>query len=444
MNELSKLLRDEKFETALAELYESIVQEADGLWDDREHLDLHWITDWNDALSTAFDNQSPEVGGILSEHIVIRLLEPKIVDAATLSNCLREVAARCNGESERADFEEILHGFRAVIEHVEVIHRETAKFDVCELRSPFMNEDFFAGVIAAHQHQAGEEHIDAESSEDHQNTNIVWRHGDCALRLSLRAERRGGLRHKPLDARERQTVEAHFSGVISQEAFESVSSHLPAALQSIARTIQFNGDPLELERGFASDATLSREQFAENLPFLQYSLDQYFGRATRKDSLNRRVHNALHLMATADGQTSEAVRLALSVAAIEAMLARGRSGVTENLSQSAAVLLEPGGAYRLRAERFIKELYGLRSDVLHGTAIDCPHQKASEARAVAAATLRAIYERVSLWRRLGSDPEDPQALFVAIDSARAEATRVDGVTDSPVRRFWEAERSQGN
>ena len=93
--------------------------------------------------------------------------------------------------------------------------------------------------------------------------------------------------------------------------------------------------------------------------------------ATKKDSMQRRVKNAVRLLVEAKRQSDNAIGLALSVSAIEAMLCRRSENVAAMFAENMAVLLEPDPGYRAAAERWCKELYDKRSGVLHGTNIEC-------------------------------------------------------------------------
>lgn len=159
-------------------------------------------------------------------------------------------------------------------------------------------------------------------------------------------------------------------------------------------------------------------------------LDLYFLPWDRKDTLQRRLRNALHFMAESDGQTQPAVKLALSFAAIEAMVCRKREGIVDELSRSVATLLQHDSRQRLKAIRAVKALYNTRSKILHGEQTEAEGEEEQEVRLLSGGVFRAVLEWEDFSRRLEGETTDRKDFFEALDDAAASGREVVGVPDS--------------
>ena len=65
----------------------------------------------------------------------------------------------------------------------------------------------------------------------------------------------------------------------------------------------------------------------------------YYLKPQKKDSLDRRLRNAMHLLVEADKQKHPSVTLALSFSAIEALVCSKKDGIADELSRNVATLL---------------------------------------------------------------------------------------------------------
>ncbi|MBI3468596.1 MAG: hypothetical protein HY000_36805 [Planctomycetes bacterium] len=169
---------------------------------------------------------------------------------------------------------------------------------------------------------------------------------------------------------------------------------------------------------------------------LQPLLDAYYSNPTKKDSMDRRLRNALHLLVEADHQRHDAVRLALCVAAMEALACEGTENISTTLAENVATLLEPKGEARPDAVAFVKKLYDARSKTLHGEKLEHEEKMREHARVVAAALMKAILERREFQRKAGFDPETPQELLGELKKSKFTPGETPGVTPSPVRKLW--------
>jgi hypothetical protein len=179
----------------------------------------------------------------------------------------------------------------------------------------------------------------------------------------------------------------------------------------------------------------------KGLSFLRRCLDAYFSKPTKKDSLDRRIQNAVSLLIESDAQSTDSISLALSFASIEALLGEKGESVTERLSGNLAVLLEPDPETRGKAKEFFKALYGLRSDALHGRRIDDIGGYRHSARCVAAAVLHSVIAREALLRRSGFEPERPDQLLSELEKLHFLPGQPGGVLALPVTGLWRKRRA---
>ncbi len=170
--------------------------------------------------------------------------------------------------------------------------------------------------------------------------------------------------------------------------------------------------------------------------FIQECLDSYFVDPTIKDSINLRIRNAVHLLIESDAQPNNAVGLALSVAAIEALLGqKGRGDIGEKLAENVAVLLEPEPTKRIKAIKFVKDLYNFRSRALHGEKIEAESHVRRNARHLAAAVLDSMF-LVSRMSRSKLAPENPDDLLKSFRDMRFEPGQPLGIDKSNIRKLW--------
>jgi hypothetical protein len=155
-------------------------------------------------------------------------------------------------------------------------------------------------------------------------------------------------------------------------------------------------------------------------------------------SLIRRIHNAIHLLVEADNQSHSAVRLALCVSAIEALVCRNPKdvgmGTRNQLKHNVAVLLESESTKRPAAEEFLDGLYDRRCWLLHGENTATAPLDAEHARTIGAAVLIAVEDAIHKGRTI--DPQSPDSLFDVLGAAWDRGSALDGVTQSPVARLW--------
>lgn len=188
-------------------------------------------------------------------------------------------------------------------------------------------------------------------------------------------------------------------------------------------------------------ADLSRFDDAETggkfLTFLRDGLTSALQeQAGKKNSVGRRIRNAVHLLTESQEQRFNGIGLSLAVAAIEALLCDSSEGVVNQFKERVAILLENDPQHREAAEDWAKRLYTIRSKVLHGESIDCTQQEIRDARLVAAAVLKAMFERRTGVRRVHGSDETVEDLLRELRSDKYLPQRLTFVEESPVTRLW--------
>jgi hypothetical protein len=233
------------------------------------------------------------------------------------------------------------------------------------------------------------------------------------------------------------------SGSMSEHACRDLADDLartaPSIIRSLASIQQPPTFPMVGSLWVSCDRSLpvvSEEMIRKDAGFLRRCLDAYFSRPAKKDSLDRRIQNAVSLLVESDTQSNAAIALALSVASIEALLGEKGESVAERLSGNLAVLLEPDPEARGKAKESFKDLYGLRSDALHGRRIDDIGGYRHSARCVAAAVLHSVIAREALLHRSGFEPERPDQLLRELEKLHFLPGQPGGVLALPVTALW--------
>jgi alkanesulfonate monooxygenase SsuD/methylene tetrahydromethanopterin reductase-like flavin-dependent oxidoreductase (luciferase family) len=137
-----------------------------------------------------------------------------------------------------------------------------------------------------------------------------------------------------------------------------------------------------------------------------------------------------------DNQTNNAVGLALSIAAIEALLGEKGQEVTTKLADNVAVLLEPDLSKRQKATEFVKDLYDTRSRALHGELVETENEARFNARHLAAAVISGVISRRDFLRRLGESPETPEQLLKELREIRFDSGQPMGVDEYNICELW--------
>lgn len=154
-------------------------------------------------------------------------------------------------------------------------------------------------------------------------------------------------------------------------------------------------------------------------------------------SLRARIHRAAGFLLVADEKSTPIdIRFLACVSAVEAILSRGKEGISEQISSSVAYLIETEPSLRSSAIREFKKLYGVRSKIAHGELIKVRQQQFVDVRKVAAAVVIAALDRERFWEKMGSEPERGSDFAEQVYEAGLAGRVLDGI--EPGRRLADA------
>jgi len=193
-------------------------------------------------------------------------------------------------------------------------------------------------------------------------------------------------------------------------------------------------DMLKRAGAFPSDPEATEEPQRKRpvsliLNYLWRCLNYYYLRPGKKDTMERRIRNALCLLMESDRQKNQAVHLALCFAAIEALICDKKDGIADRLSQNVATLLQPDSNERIAAIKKVKKLYDLRSRVLHGAKTEIDAGFEQQARTLAAGVFMAVLEWRMFVKRMGEQNKHVAEFFDALEEARVSGSRFVGVPE---------------
>jgi len=180
-----------------------------------------------------------------------------------------------------------------------------------------------------------------------------------------------GLEHSPIGKKLHDLV-AVIEGEISTLACSRLKAEmiriLPSAIRSadLLQTTAFGEYkvveptiPVIYEREIKGLPWIEGKLIENGKILITQYLDAYYIEPTKKDSIERRIRNAVDLLVESDNQPNDAIAIALSMTAIEALLGEKGEGIATKLADNVAVLLEPDTSQRNNATEFVKDLYNL-------------------------------------------------------------------------------------
>ena len=228
-------------------------------------------------------------------------------------------------------------------------------------------------------------------------------------------------------------------GRISPSAMEVLAQELTGAIRSLVRS-SFGAAEADPDEGWSPVAPTGLpiagvELVKREASVVRMCLQSYFAKPkSKKDSLGRRIRNAVTLLAEADGQQNDAVGIALAVTAIEALLGQRSEGISAALCDRVPALLEPDLKQRSQANDFMKRVYDDRSRVLHGENLDAAEERRREIRLLAGGVLYAVVNYVVFLRRGGFDPRTPDEFLNELREGKYSPGQPPGVPELP--RVW--------
>jgi len=417
-DEVIELMRNSKLRNLVIETMEKVCSYAGTLHDnpDEEMLknveefgtDLMEEAWWRAEISgdfnrvrEAFQNYVIDKLSIPCRITLAELVEPLAYMTHEMDLTLEELEARYDA-------------FLSYVANAILLFRSSAPFPICIVRSKEENGDkvlWSKGEIAVSLH--GTECIG--------DAFIGW------MKL-------GKMWH--LQA----SVEGRLSNLACERLRDEVSQLIPSVLAS-AHLLRRDTDASTVQEiiGNLPVVVNINKLLDDSKAFIDRCIDAYYSKPMKKDSMGKRIRNAVHLLVESDRQANDSVGLAISITAVEALLAEGRTEeISQRLSESVGILLEPDLSKRNEARKFVKHLYNLRSDALHGTTIEGEQNTRGYARHLAAGVLAAVITRQEFMRRAGYDPETPSKLLEDLRDSRYASGQPMGVNESNVRRLWKS------
>lgn len=247
---------------------------------------------------------------------------------------------------------------------------------------------------------------------DEHGTDVLWSRNGIYLRLRGLAE--AAVAAEAETFAQPPWLQVHFlqcdvAGAMSPAACSKIAASFQRLIPSVLRTVDICGPRsllhADLVKHKLSSLPLIYRQFSrDHVLLIRQCLDSAVCLPTKKeDTFGRRIGNAVRLMADADDQVSPAVALALRITALEALIGSSQTELSRTLADGVATLLEPDASRRADAARFTKDLYDVRSKVLHG----CPpddnlNNKNINARKLVAAVTIALLDQRQYHHRLGT------------------------------------------
>jgi hypothetical protein len=393
----------------------------------------------SEVVWSVFTMHVGKIQDALAKYVVDRLPRPRPIELADLTQAFYE-AARVPHEA----FDSGYDVFVGNVERYVLAVRSTKLFAIgraspCEVRTPSEVVETVA------EHGAAEligEAVAPNEEPDADSPVIIWQ--SKGVIVELLGEAPAALdTDRPIPPSawyDVRYIYAKITGVMSESACDRLHRELRQLLPSIVRSVSLLVSIYEEpEEGLPR---ITVESLQRHLGFTRSCLNSYYASPTKKDSFDRRIRNAIHLLGEADTQTHNAIGLALCIAAIEALLGKKGEEIANALADHVGALLEPEPGERANAVEFVKNLYGIRSDVLHGRSVEGDAEALQGARVLAAGVLSAIISRCVFLKRCGFEPETPDGLFNELRKARFQPGQAAGVGESIVRALWRGRDEQ--
>jgi len=195
-----------------------------------------------------------------------------------------------------------------------------------------------------------------------------------------------------------------------------------------------NAELVRPENKLNEEAPNKGSTYIDYVSMLGRYIDYYYLNPQKKDSLDRRLRNAMHLLVEADKQKHPSVTIALSFSAIEALVGSNKDNIVKELSENVATLLEPEASNRSGPIDKIKNLYKIRCKILHGEKIEFERGVEEQVRRLAAGCFQAIMDWMDCNKRMGQKHSKVPDLESEIKSARISGKQLVGISKNS--RNW--------
>lgn len=454
-NEIIELLEDNELRKEVLKSVQSVWRRIAELYDNPDEDMAQYLeknkqaNSWEEARDRAdIQDESYKINKAFDKYVVQKITKPCILTLKELTEaffCLATPTERHLYEFEESSPDDCSNLYMVFVNYIAnqiLSHRYSDPFPICRVTYKEEDELLLQGFLLGYQHAKGEKWQPPDLRED----ETIWSKNGINVSLLRGAD---VIRETPGGKKL-----CHMLAVIEGEMSTSTCSVLQNEMSRILPTAVRSADLLQAE-GFGgkykvvcTDPLLVFEREIDGLPWIEDKLiksgrtlirqylDAYYSDSYRKkDSMNRRIRNAVCLLTESDNQPNNAVGLALSITGIEALLDEKVDGITKILAERIGALLEPDRSQRNNTIKFVKDLYNDRSDALHGRSVEKETEARTRARQLAAAVLSGVISRRNFLHRAGYDPETPQKLLQDLDKsfASGEAT---GVEEYNVRNLW--------
>ena len=430
-------LQDNRFRNTIRQWISNIFSLADSFYngtfegstEDLDYIEVEDIKslvgDWRESYSNSLINYS--ANSEFFEQLVGKLSEPPIVSGEELFEELTTLIIPDKLEDQRflRDFNKLYDCFIDNVRHRLVTDRRSDSFelwDFCNIPEGNENPESRIGVL--------------------RKTNCIGLYID-EIKSSEKFPHEG-------------ILTASFRGTMSERAFSKLMDNLIPAIPSIMKTISLIQYPpprrkklklIIITNEFSLKRTMEKkkpsyeppicfENLQEYSPFITYCLDSLSRSDGKKDTMDRRLGNAVKYLIAADNPNFGSVQLSLAVTAIEALLGEKGQDISHTLADRVMALLEPDQSLRPKAHDFMKKLYNERSKSLHGSRIE-DSDSAKAARKLAACCLYGLWVGNGYKRRMEGSMYSPESLFDELDDSSKSAKRLDYFPEIPMARgLW--------
>ncbi|MFH1717582.1 MAG: hypothetical protein ABIF19_09550 [Planctomycetota bacterium] len=450
-DEIIALLKNSKLRAEISQVMTEIYKWAGTFYDDPgEHLKTVAEEDlFNEAWE---DAQLPVEGDgdfydLFHRYVFNKIPVPHRIHFNEVLELLFDMAKPDARSSLCHDSEYADSAYTSFLNYVNnrvLLYRYSAPFPVCTILG---GETTSVGMSWTHQTiivaRGGQDSVPNGKKHQEIYEGTLWGN-DAGVCLNLVGKGRFESRYKGSFH-----VMTQITGRMSETVWKELSEEFKRILPSMWRSVKMLGKTWGMwERGptivdwvFANIdesnlPVISEADFDGGIAFVQKCLDAYFSTPTKKDTFDRRIRNAVHLLIASDAQSNGAVGLALSVTAIEALLGQKGGDISHRLADNVAALLEPELPRRQRATEFAKGLYDKRSRVLHGEVIEDGDGVRLKGRQLAAEVLHSMITYRDFLKAGGFDPQTPQEFLKALHETRFEPGQPAGLLESNVRELW--------
>jgi hypothetical protein len=454
IDDIIKLLRDDKVRSKIVKMAQEVYRYAADIYgnDDfrREHPGLSGeVDDWR----LAWFNNGYETWGlncIFEEKVLAKQGKPWRITMADLAEPLIQLCGIPPYEAVDVDFEQLYAAFVWRLANHALTTRVSDPFPILCLPKNAVEGDrlnaMLTGVVYRFAVEMAEKKGEAPPElPDLDKPVILWERNGIKLQKVGIGYRPGGQGGSLYGLEEGPTLLADVLGNMTPSALRAVQGDLEKVVPSILRSAAFlqgNGEEppaFRSGRSLAGLPTMEEKSLEHSGPLLRACLDAFYTDPTKKDSITRRIRNAVHLLVESDAQDSDAIGLSLSIAAIDALIGENTGEMSEKLAINTAVLLEPKLESRQPAVEYVKDLYNSRSKALHGEIIDGEPEVRAEARHLASAVLDKLVGRRDFMVKAGYEPDKCEKLTGLLEDlleGRFRAGQPMGVSETNACSLW--------